>query len=204
MATAGNGAGPHGGNGTGAPRARAEDLRDQRHAHAAHKEALDAMRAEGEAMQARIDHAHEMPPPSNREAELKLLDAGRAVLDALQGSASSGAATVDAFRTLVQADVALARASAVSATMLGMGAALAGVTTWLLLVTLLVVGLLNAGLPLWGALALAALATLLVAAVCMGVAKRRIGLANFAATRRQWQLLRKPHAVDPNPNGGAA
>ena len=201
MATAGNGAGPHGGNGA-STHDRAEALRQRKHDKAAHDEALEALRAEGEAMQSRLDASHEMPPPSNREAELKLLEAARAVLGALQDTASSGASTLDAFRTLVQADVALAKASVASAALFGAVGALAAVTTWLLLVTLLVVGLLNAGLPLWGALALAALATLLVGGACMVLARRRIGLARFSATRRQWQVLRHPSAVDPNAQGG--
>jgi hypothetical protein len=74
--------------------------------------------------------------------------------------------------------------------MIGAFAAVAGVTTWLLAVTLLVVGLVNAGLPLWGALAVATLATLLVAGGCALFARARFAGADMAATRRQWQMLR--------------
>lgn len=157
---------------------------------AARAAAADAADEEETALRERLEHAHAEPRPTAQDPDAGLMEVARALLDAAQSSASAAGSTVGAFHKLVRADVALARASVVSGTMIGAFAAVAALTTWLLAVTLLVVGLVNAGLPLWGALAVAALVTLLVAGGCAMFAKARFAGADLAATRRQWHMLR--------------
>lgn len=186
------------GDGAAAPRAGADlpaaergEAQQRADARAAARAAAaDASRHEAQALQQRQEQQHATAPPSARDPDASLLDIARALLGAAQESAHSAGATVAAFHGLVRADLALAKAATVSGVMMALVAALAAVTTWLLLVVLLVVGLVHAGLPLWGALAVAALATLLVAGGCLLLARHRFGLADMAATRRQWTLLR--------------
>ena len=198
QAASGNGSGIGSGNGrdgsafpASAPPREQAQAQQRIDAHADARAAAEkAARREGAELRERNEDAHGGAPPTARDPDAGLIEVARAILGAAQESASSAGATVGAFGTLVRADIALAKASLLSGTLLGLAAGVAGATTWALAVGLLVVGLVNAGLPLWGALALAALATLLVAAGCVLWARRRFAEADLAATRRQWRMLR--------------
>ena len=188
MAHPGNGAG-RGADGA-TPSEQGERFRAERLREDARKAAAKAALREDEALEQRSEAASAPPPPTAHDPDASLLEVARAVLGAVQDSAASATATVGAFSSLVRADLALARASLVSGTVIGLVAAVTALTTWGLLVWLLVLGLELAGLPRWGAVGSAALLILLLTAALGLLARNRLRGTRMAATRRQWAALR--------------
>lgn len=185
-----------GGNGATPPTGDAQAHRAERY-HARHlreharEAAAKAALREGEALEQRAEAASAPPPPSARDPQADLLEAAQAVFGAGRDAVASTGAAVGAFGTLLRADLALARASLLSGTMIGLGAAVTAVTAWLLLVWLLVLGLELAGLPKWGAVGAAALVVLLLTTGLALFARNRLRSTRLDATRRQWAVLRQ-------------
>ena len=122
--------------------------------------------------------------------EADLLEAAQAVLGASRDAIAATGSAAAGFGHLLKSDLALARASLVSAVVLGLAAGVAALTCWALLVGLLVLGLAATGLPQWAAVAAAALLVLLLAVGLLLFARSRLKGTQLAATRRQWALLR--------------
>jgi hypothetical protein len=170
---------------------RAEGYRDQQLREHAREAAARAAVREGEALEQRAEAATAAPAPSARDPQADLLEAAQAVFGAGRDAVAATGAAVGAFGTLLRADLALARASLLSGTAIGLAAAVAAITTWLLLVWLLVLGLEQAGLPKWGAVGVAAAAVLVLTAGLALFALNRLRGTRMAATRRQWAVLRQ-------------
>lgn len=126
--------------------------------------------------------AEDAPQPDLLEALREIGAGGRASLDAAGEVAKS-------LRSLVVADVSLARSAAGRAAVAGGVALVGGVTGWLFLMGTTVMLLRSTGLAWWLAMLLPAFASLAIAAVAFWMATRYFEHTRLQATRRQLARL---------------
>lgn len=122
------------------------------------------------------------PRPDLLEALREIGQGSRASLDAAGEVAKS-------LRSLVSADVALARSAAGRAAVAGGVALIGGVTGWLFLMGTLVMLLRSAGLSWWLSMLLPAVASLVIAAIGGWLAVGYFEHTRMRATRRQLARL---------------
>ena len=133
----------------------------------------------------------ETPGEDGRDGEVPdLLQAFREVGDAGRSGLGAARDAGKALRTLLAADVSLAR-SAFGRTLALTGAAIAfGATTWLMLMGAMVAGLvLRFGWPWWVAMLLTALVSLVATVAAAWGATRYFDHTRMKATRRQFARL---------------
>lgn len=128
------------------------------------------------------DRPGERNAPDLLEALREIGAGSRASLDAAGEAAKS-------FRSLVAADVALARSAAGRAAVAGGVALIGGITGWLFLMGTTVMLLRAAGLSWWLAMLLPALISLVIAGVGGWLAMGYFGHTRLQATRRQLARL---------------
>lgn len=136
------------------------------------------------------------PPPDLLEAFREVGAAGRATWDAATDAGK-------ALRSLVSADISLAR-SAMGRSLAFTGLAVAmGASGWLLLMTALIVALtLQFGWPWWAALVTCAVVSLLVAAYAARRAVVYFEFTRMQATRRQLARLGIGELAKFSPDAG--
>lgn len=122
------------------------------------------------------------PPPSLEESLRRVGHAGKEGL-------SSAVATARALRTLVLADFALARVALARAMVWMSVAAAFGVSSWLLLMGVLIALLQRFGLSWLAALSIAAALSLAVTALGVFKTLRYFEFTRMEATRRQLKLM---------------
>ena len=140
----------------------------------------------------------EVPPSRLGDAARELRDSGLAGFGAAREAAR-------ALRTLVAADVSLARSAAGRSAVFACAAVVFGASAWLMLMTAVVVALsLQAGLPWWLSLGACGLAS----AVCTWLALRKamdyFEHTRMKATRRQLARLGIGELADFMPSPGSA
>lgn len=136
-------------------------------------------------------------PPGLREAWRQLNASGRSGLDAT-GDA------VRALRSLLVADVALARSAAGRALVFGSLAIVFGGSAWLLLMASLMVFLSRSvGIDWWVALVATALVSLMIAALAGWMAMRYFDHTRMQATRRQLARLGIGELASRTPSPGS-
>lgn len=124
----------------------------------------------------------DQPRPDLLEALREIGEGSRASLEAAGDVAKS-------LRSLVVADVALARSAAGRAAVAGGVAMIGGVTAWLFLMGTLVMVLRSAGMSWWLSMLLPALVSLVVAGVAGWIAVAYFEHTRLQATRRQLARL---------------
>lgn len=143
------------------------------------------------------DRGEESAPPDLLEAFRQIAAGGRA-------SAESAWHALRAFRTLVAADVSLARNAAGRAGAFAGMVVVFGGSAWLLLMTMIVVGLSHeAGWPWWLSLLVCAAASLVLAGLAMWRAVYYFDLTRLKATRRQLARLGFGELADFTPSPGS-
>jgi len=114
----------------------------------------------------------------------RLIDDVAGVREAGEAAKAAASANAAAFKRLLSADFAYAKAAAMRAAILFGLAALAAASAWLLALGLLLWALLQAELALGAALGLVLLAVILVGLVAALLARRHLSGARLDATRR--------------------
>ncbi|GHE38980.1 phage holin family protein [Vulcaniibacterium thermophilum] len=147
--------------------------------------------------EANAEPPRDLPPPDLLEALRQIADTGRA------GAGATWDA-VKAFRTLVAADVSLARNAAGRAAAFSAMAVIFGGTAWMLLMALVIVLLSRgAGWPWWLAFLACALVSLALAAFGAWRAVYYFDLTRMKATRRQLARLGFGELADFTPAPGS-
>lgn len=139
------------------------------------------------------------------EAAERLKDDVTALLDAGRSVAREYGSASHSFRKLVLSDISLARVALIRGLVFLLLAALMGGTAWVVLMTMLVVGLHQAGLGWLLSLAAPLLISVVVARYGWGVARKALAFADMDATRRQlasWFPPTQPIST-PSPTGEA-
>lgn len=140
----------------------------------------------------------DVPPPVLADAARELRDSGLAGLGAAREAAS-------ALRTLVAADVSLARSAAGRSAVFACAAVVFGASAWLMLMTAVVVALsLQAGLPWWLSLAVCGLASAVGTWLALRKAMAYFEHTRMKATRRQLARLGIGELADFMPSPGSA
>lgn len=138
------------------------------------------------------------PPPGVAEVVRELRDSGIAGLGAARDAAA-------ALRTLLSADVSLARSAAGRAAVFICAAVVFGASAWLMLMTALVVVLsIRAGLPWSASLAICGAASALGAWLALRTAMGYFEHTRMKATRRQLARLGIGELADFMPGAGSA
>ena len=114
-----------------------------------------------------------------------LLEALREIGDGTVGSLHAAGEVAKSFRTLVAADVALARSAAARAAVAGGVALVGGITAWLFMMAALVMLLRASGMSWWFAMLLPGLVSLVIAGVGFWMSMRYFEHTRLQATRRQ-------------------
>ncbi|WP_052347279.1 phage holin family protein [Novilysobacter defluvii] len=127
---------------------------------------------------ARGDAPGERPRPD-------LLEALREIGEGTRGSLHAAGEVAKSFRSLVAADVALARSAAARAAVAGGVALVGGVTAWLFMMAALVMLLRASGLSWWLAMLLPGLVSLVIAGIGFWMSMRYFEHTRLQATRRQ-------------------
>jgi len=118
-----------------------------------------------------------------------LLEALREIGEGSRASLQAAGEVAKSLRSLVVADVALARSAAGRAAVAGGVALIGGVTGWLFLMATLVMVLRSAGMSWWLSMLLPAVASLVVAGIGGWMAFRYYEHTRLQATRRQLARL---------------
>lgn len=121
------------------------------------------------------------------------------LLDASRGAARDYGAAGATFRRLLLADLSLARAALVRGLVFLMLCVIMVGTAWVTAMVLLVVALNAAGLSLLWSLTIPLLASLAIAGIAWGVARKALALADLDATRRELAAW-----FPPEPEAGAS
>lgn len=138
------------------------------------------------------------PPPGIADAVRELRDSGVAGMGAAREAAG-------ALRTLVSADVSLARSAAGRSAVFAGVAVVFAASAWMLLMTALVVALSNQlGLPWWLSLACCAIASGLAAWLALRKAMAYFEHTRMKATRRQLARLGIGELAEFMPDPGSA
>lgn len=151
----------------------------------------------GEDRERNAEPARDLPPPDLMEAFRQIAATGRA-------SADASWQALKAFRTLVAADVSLARNAAGRAGVFAGMVVVFGGSAWLMLMTMAVVGLnQGAGWPWWLSLLVCAAVSLVLAGFAMWRAIYYFDLTRMKATRRQLARLGFGELADFTPDPGS-
>ncbi|MEN1941444.1 phage holin family protein [Luteimonas sp. MJ174] len=138
------------------------------------------------------------PPPGIADAVRELRDSGLAGMGAAREAAG-------ALRTLVTADVSLARSAAGRSAVFAGLAVVFGASAWMMLMTAVVVALSNqVGLPWWLSLACCALGSCLAAWLALRKAMAYFEHTRMKATRRQLARLGIGELSGFMPDAGSA
>lgn len=138
------------------------------------------------------------PDGSPEDAAPNLFDALRELSDVARAAARDGGDVLSALRSLLAADIALARSAAISIAMFGAGALLLLASSWLLLLGVIVSALVLAGLSWLAAFAIATGIALAGTALLGWLAWRAVGDVTLAATRRQVARLGTAESTPPD------
>ena len=152
------------------------------------------------------EHGPGTPPPGGSDGSVPpdLLEALRTLRDSGRASASAAGEAAQALRTLVAADISLARSAAGRSIAFAGVAVVFGASAWLLLMAGLIVLLSNqAGLPWWLSLLGCALLSAAGAWLAIRKASDYFEHTRLKATRRQLARLGIGELSDLTPGAGS-
>ncbi|HZH44894.1 MAG TPA: phage holin family protein [Lysobacter sp.] len=151
----------------------------------------------GEDRNANAEPPRDLPPPDLMEALRQIADTGRASMDATWNATK-------AFRTLLAADLSLARNAAGRAAGFAALAVIFGGTAWMLLMAMIIVLLSRgAGWPWWVAFLVCAAVSVVLAGIGAWRAIYYFDLTRMKATRRQLARLGFGELADFTPKPGS-